>query len=147
MFGLDRLIWWSFECTINISELEYFHVNFGTSILTLMLPCGLWHFHMYFGTSMWTSPPLCGLCHFYVDFGTSTWTSPLPCGLLHFMVDFWTFMSQYNGSWLGPTWVVLGLSSWHRAWYRSFCLESQLARLERRLSSLAQTTLCCSCLS
>ena len=39
-------------------------------------------------------------------------------------------MSRYNGSWIGPTWVVLGLSSWRRAWYRSFCLESRLASLE-----------------
>ena len=56
-------------------------------------------------------------------------------------------MSRYNRSWLGLTWVVLGLSSWRRAWYHSFCLESRLARLERWLSSLAQTTLHCSSLS
>ena len=55
-------------------------------------------------------------------------------------------MSRYNGSWLDPTWDVLGLSSWRRGRYRSFCFDS-LARLVRWLSSLFQTTLRCSSLS
>ena len=50
------------------------------------------------------------------------------------------WLSQYNGLWLDPTWVVLGLSSWHRARYCSFCFDS-LARLAHWLSSLFQTTL------
>ena len=53
------------------------------------------------------------------------------------------YLSRYNGSWLDSTWVVLGLSSRRRAWYRSFCSLSDLARLERWLNSLAQTILCC----
>ena len=56
-------------------------------------------------------------------------------------------LSRYNRSWLDPTWVVLGLSSWRRARYRSFCLESRPARLKHWLNSLAQTTLHCSSLS
>ena len=56
-------------------------------------------------------------------------------------------VSRNNGSWLDLTWVVLGLSSWRRVRYCSFCCESQLARLERWLCSLAQTTLHWSSLS
>ena len=56
-------------------------------------------------------------------------------------------VSRYNGSWLDSTWVMSLMSSWRRARTRSFCLESQLARLEHWLSSLAQTTLRCLSLS
>ena len=55
-------------------------------------------------------------------------------------------MSQYNGSWLDSTWVVLGLSSRRKASYCSFCSLSDLARLERWSVSLAQTIFCCSSL-
>ena len=53
-------------------------------------------------------------------------------------------LSRYNGSWLDSTWVVLGLSSRRKASYRSFCSLRDFARLERWLSSLSQTILCCS---